>query len=85
MSSLLVCPNQYEFQFFNNIYINNQDLIMANPLSPLLAEFFMDDIEKVIHNNPLSKYFIYGIKLLISAPISVQSDFSSLFYATPVI
>lgn len=32
---------------------------MGNPLSPVLAEIFMDEIESKIHNNPLSSNFIY--------------------------
>ncbi|KAL3283515.1 hypothetical protein HHI36_006654 [Cryptolaemus montrouzieri] len=32
---------------------------MGNPLSPLLAEIFMDNIEKTIHKHLLSKHFPY--------------------------
>lgn len=32
---------------------------MGNPLSPLLAEIFVDNLEKQIFNHPLSKRFLY--------------------------
>ena len=32
---------------------------MGNPLSPLLAEIFVDNLEKQIHKHPLGKQFLY--------------------------
>ena len=32
---------------------------MGNPLSPLLADIFMDNLEKQIHKHPLVKQFLY--------------------------
>lgn len=39
--------------------MSKDGLIMGNPLSPLLAEIFMDKLENIIHQNNLSKNFVY--------------------------
>ena len=59
LESLLVCCDQNYFEFNGNIYISKEGLIMGNPLSPILAEIFMDNLEHKIHEHPLSKNFIY--------------------------
>lgn len=56
---LKLCFYQNDFEFNNKIYINDQGLIMGNPLSSLLTEICMDDIEKTIYNHSLSTNFIY--------------------------
>lgn len=57
---LSVCLKQNYFQFDNKIYTSCKGLIMGNPLSPLLAEIFMDNIENIIYqNNNFSKQFLY--------------------------
>lgn len=57
---LEVCLRQNYFQFNNNIYTCTEGLIMGNPLSPLLAEIFMDNLEGIIHgNNVLHRGFLY--------------------------
>ena len=59
MNLLTVCLEQNYFEFNNNIYTSNEGLIMGNPLSPLLAEIFMDFLENQISKHPLFNQFIY--------------------------
>ncbi|KAK9886134.1 hypothetical protein WA026_014921 [Henosepilachna vigintioctopunctata] len=35
---------------------------MGNPLSPLCAEIFMDNLEHTIHDHPLSQRFLYWFR-----------------------
>lgn len=42
---LKICLEQNYFQFNNTIYNSQEGLIMGNPLSPLLAEIFMNKLE----------------------------------------
>lgn len=53
---LEICLSQNYFQFNNTIYTAKEGLIMGNPLSPLLAEIFMNNLEIIIHKHHLSKY-----------------------------
>lgn len=49
---LRICLNQDYFEINGNYYTgNNSGLIMGNPLSPLLAEIFMDSLENRIKVN----------------------------------
>ena len=59
LEALSVCLDQNYFEFDNTVYISKEGLIMGNPLSPLLAEIFMDNLEKVIHQHNLSNNFLY--------------------------
>lgn len=59
LTLLRVCMNQNYFHFNEEIYSCKDGLIMGNPLSPLLAEIFMDNLEKIIHKHPMSNKFIY--------------------------
>jgi hypothetical protein len=59
LNLLKTCLDQNYFQFNDKIYSSKEGLIMGNPLSPLLADIFMNDIEKSIHKHPLSNKFLY--------------------------
>lgn len=59
IDSLKICLKQNYFQFNNNIYTCEEGLIMGNPLSPLLADIFMNSMETTIHKHPLIKNFIF--------------------------
>lgn len=59
LNTLEVCVQQNYFEFNNEFYTSKEGLIMGNPLSPLLAEIFMDNIESIISKHPLFKKFIY--------------------------
>ena len=59
INSLTVCLNQNYFEFNNITYTSKNGLIMGNPLSPLLAEIFMDSLESQISKHPLFKQFLY--------------------------
>lgn len=56
---LTECLKQNYFEFNGQFYTSNVGLIMGNPLSPLLAEIFMDFIESEIKKHPLFKKFLY--------------------------
>lgn len=53
------CLEQNYFKFNGSIYTALDGLIMGNPLSPLLAEIFMDNFEAKIHSHQCSKNFLY--------------------------
>lgn len=40
-------------------YSTNTGHIMGNPFSPLLAESFLDEIERNVHKDPLMSTFVY--------------------------
>lgn len=46
--SMFMCMDQNYFRFNSQIYIQNDGLTMGSPLSPLLADIFMNNIEKLI-------------------------------------
>lgn len=52
LSLLRKCTEQNYFEFNGDFYSSSNGLIMGNPLSPLLAEIFMDNLEKLIHFDP---------------------------------
>lgn len=62
INTLVVCLDQNYFEFNDNIYMAKEGLIMGNPLSPLLAELFMDNLESKIHNHKLSKNFLFWFR-----------------------
>lgn len=53
---LEICLDQNYFQFNNKIYTAQDGLIMGNPLSPILAEIFMCNLENIIESHHLFKY-----------------------------
>ena len=59
MDTLKVCLEQNYFEFNNDFYTSNEGLIMGNPLSPLLAEIFMNFLENKISQHSNFKYFLY--------------------------
>ena len=59
LNLLTIVLEQNYFEFDNNIYLGSDGLIMGNPLSPLLAEIFMNSLEEHVSKNPLFKQFIY--------------------------
>lgn len=59
VNALEACLEQNYFEFNDKLYTSKEGLIMGNPLSPLLAEIFMDYIESIISKNPLFEKFIY--------------------------
>lgn len=56
---LTICLDQNYFEFNNKIYICSEGLIMGNPLSPILAEIFMNNLEEIISNSPMFKNCLY--------------------------
>ena len=56
---LETCLHQNYFSFDGKYYFSNEGLIMGNPLSPLLAEIFMNNIEKMIFKHPLTNKILY--------------------------
>lgn len=59
LASLKTCLEQNYFEFNGTIYSSKEGLIMGNPLSPLLAEIFMDSLENKISKHPLFSKFVY--------------------------
>ena len=53
LDALTICLDKNYFEFNSSIYTSNKGLIMGNPLSPLLAEIFMDNLENKILSYPL--------------------------------
>lgn len=56
---LKTCLRQNYFQFNNTFYNSKEGLIMGSPLSPLLAEIFMNAIELKIHKHSNNINYIY--------------------------
>lgn len=60
---LNICTQQNYFQFDNKFYEQQQGLPMGSPLSPLLADIFMDHFEnklfQIIQNNKILFWFRY--------------------------
>ena len=50
VSLLKVCVGQNYFNFNSEYYQQGEGLAMGSPLSPLLAELFMDDFENILFN-----------------------------------
>lgn len=59
LQMLEVCLEQNYFLFNDKYYYSENGLIMGNPLSPLLAEIFMNNLEEKIYSHPISKQFLY--------------------------
>ena len=57
-----LCLSQNYFEFNNQYYESKDGLIMSNPLSPILAEIFMDNLESIISQHHLFKYFTFWYK-----------------------
>ena len=53
------CLKKNYFRFDNNMYIDNNSSAMGNPLSPLAAEIFWDNLENYIQKHPLFNKFIF--------------------------
>lgn len=49
-------------QFQSEYYEQTRGLAMGNPLSPLLAEIFMDNLENIISTHPSFKYCVYWFR-----------------------
>lgn len=56
--ALELCLNQNYFQFNNKFYKQTSGLAMGSPLSPLLAEIFMSNIEERIFSQSCTKNHI---------------------------
>lgn len=56
---LLICLDQNYLQFNGMFYKQNDGLPMGSPLSPLLAEIFMNNLELQIQTLPLAKNLVY--------------------------
>lgn len=54
-----LCLSENYFQFENTFYKQKQGLAMGSPLSPLMAELFMEEIEKTIFESPLSQKIFF--------------------------
>ena len=54
-----ICLKQNYFEFAKKIYIDENSLAMGNPLSPLAAEIFMDNLENEIQKDPIFNKFIF--------------------------
>lgn len=59
LTILKTCLSQNYFQFDYKIYSSDNGLIMGDPLSPILAEIFMDYFETKIMKHPLSKNLLF--------------------------
>lgn len=59
MNSFEVCLKQNYFQFDNKIYTCENGLAMGNPISPLAAEIFMDNLEISIKKHQYFKSFLF--------------------------
>lgn len=59
-----ICLKQNYFRFDDKIYLQNDGLAMGSALSPFLAEFFMDYIEKTLfdYKHPLLEYIFTWIR-----------------------
>ena len=55
---LSLCLNQNYFKFNNTYYTQNTGLPMGSPLSPLIADIFMDNLETYFLKTPISKKHI---------------------------
>ena len=64
MDGIDLCSKQTYFMFNQNIYMQKEGLAMGSPLSPLLAEIFMDNFEKTVFSskNPLTKQIGYWFR-----------------------
>lgn len=58
---LKTCLNQNFFNFNGITYCQKDGLSMGSPLSPLLADIFMDNLENeyILKNNPFTKNILY--------------------------
>ena len=56
---LKTCLNQNYFCFNEKFYESKDGLIMGSPLSPLLAEIFLDNLETKFHSNKASNSLLY--------------------------
>ena len=63
---LTVCLKQNYFQFQNKIYSCSKGLIMGNPLSPLLAKIFMNNLENIFPNTFCLQNVFTGIGVLMT-------------------
>ena len=54
-----ICLKQNYFQFNNNKYIDNNSLAMGNPLSPLAAKIFLDNLENDIQKHTVFNKFLF--------------------------
>ena len=61
IEALTICSSQNYFEFNNKLYRQHSGLAMGSPLSPLLAEIFMDQFENILFNseNPLINNIFY--------------------------
>jgi hypothetical protein len=56
---IFTCLDQNYFKFQQQIYRQKQGLAMGSPLSPLMADFFMNHLEKTITKLPLFKNLLF--------------------------
>ncbi|XP_052746613.1 uncharacterized protein LOC128199716 [Bicyclus anynana] len=62
-----ICMEQNYFRFNNDYYQQNEGLAMGSPLSPLMADIFMDDFENknIVKNNHILYYYRYVDDIII--------------------
>ncbi|XP_072384720.1 uncharacterized protein [Diabrotica undecimpunctata] len=55
---LNICLSQNFFNFNNETFVQPDGLAMGSPLSPILADIFLNDLEsnKILNNNPFTNY-----------------------------
>lgn len=62
-----ICMKQNYFKFNDKIYLQTEGLAMGSPLSPLMAELFMNDFENknIVNNNNILYYYRYVDDIII--------------------
>ncbi|CAH2094625.1 unnamed protein product [Euphydryas editha] len=62
-----LCMKQNYFKFNNQFYQQKEGLAMGSPLSPLMADIFMDDFENkhIVKNNNILYYYRYVDDIII--------------------
>ena len=61
---LKVCTSQNYFNFRNKFYIQRHGLVMGSPISPLLADIFMDAFKtKIFSNNKCKEKYLLLVQI----------------------
>ncbi|XP_050513525.1 uncharacterized protein LOC126889333 [Diabrotica virgifera virgifera] len=80
---LNLCLSQNFFNFNNTTYVQPDGLAMGSPLSPILADIFLNDLEsnKIVKNNPFTDYikfyarYVDDTLIIWNGTIDILHDF----------